>query len=124
RFFHGQWIKLKKTAGWLGPILVLAVMVLGIQSWLEGRIDKAVERKLTDETILRKIAAQARPSLIFDAKESILSDMGAVQLVKDIRIAKRNQSGWPERIEVEFTRHFANPPVLTALYDSVAIFPQ
>ncbi|HEU0010376.1 MAG TPA: hypothetical protein VFT34_11225 [Verrucomicrobiae bacterium] len=118
---HGLWLKIKKATGWLAPLLVVATVLLGIVGWFESRIDKAVERKLSDEAILRKIAAHARPSLTFDATESIIADMGAAQFVKDIRVAKRKSDGWPERVEIDFTRAFQTPPIVTSLYDSVQI---
>lgn len=50
--------------------------------------------------------------------------MGAAQFVKAIHISKRDPGGVPQRIEIDFTRHFANATVLTALHDSVAIYSE
>jgi hypothetical protein len=122
-YFHGAWLKIKKTTRWIAPLLVVATVLLGIVGWIENRIDKAIERKLSDEAILRKIAAQSRPSLIFNAKESIIADMGAVQYVKpdDVRITKRTADGWPQHIHIGFTCPLSIPPILTSLYDSARI---
>jgi hypothetical protein len=118
----------KEVYWWVTAIAVVAGICYGAVHWVEARIDKTVEQKLSDETILRKIAAQSRPSLIFDGKESVLSDMGAAQYLKDIRVTRRignlSSNSPPTRILIDLNRHFANPPILTALYDSVAIKPE
>ena len=119
-----HWSKPKKATGIIAPFVVVATVLFGITEWIERRIDKAVEKKLTDESVLRKIAAQSRPSLTFDGnKESIITDMGAAQFIKDIQITKRTNACWPERVHIDFTRHFANAPILTAMYDTVRITP-
>ena len=101
----------------------LIAVPLAIKTWLEGEVEKSVEKTLKDEATLRKIAAQSRPSLIFNMKAQIVSDMGALQYVdpKDIRITNPQGEGWPMLIHVGFIRHVSNPPILTALYDSTAI---
>ena len=41
-----------------------------------------------------------------------------------IRVTKRTADGWIERIQIDFTRPFANAPILTALHDSVGIYSE
>ena len=67
---------------------------------------------------------QLRPSLIFDACESITSDMGAAQFMKSIRVAERDKLGQPKHIHIDFDHVFASAPALTALHDSTAIYLQ
>jgi hypothetical protein len=119
-WFGTHW---EKTAEVSGLILLIAGTVLGLRAWMEARIDETVERKLSDETILRKIAAQSRPALLFDANESITADMGAGALVKCIQITQREKDGWPVNILIDFTRHINSPPILTPLNESARVLP-
>jgi hypothetical protein len=109
--------------GFAGVVALATIGYAGIH-WMEERIDKAVERKLSDETILRKIAAQSRPALLFDANESITADMGAGALIKTIQITEREKDGWPNRILIDFARHISSPPILTPLNESARILPR
>lgn len=106
----------------IGGFVTASLLVWQGAEWIRKSIDESVTTKLNDEKVLRQIAAQVRPSVIFDAKESIISDMGAAQFIKFIHVTERNTNGQPKHIQVDFTRHFASAPVLTALHDSVAIF--
>jgi hypothetical protein len=125
--FGGEFHNAKTVLEIAGLIVALIVSALGTQAWLENRIDNAVEAKsrsvLSDETILRKIAAQSRPSLIFDANGSILHDMGAVQYLKpdDIRVVKRDSDGPPLVIHIGFVRPVSYPPIVTPLRDSAGV---
>jgi hypothetical protein len=113
----------KKTVEVSGTILLIAGTVLGLRAWMEDRIDKAVEKKLSEPAILRKIAAESRPALLFDANESITADMGAGALVTNIKITQRQKDGWPVLIFIDFAHHINNPPLLTALNESARIHP-
>jgi len=117
--WHITWAVFVGIAAFVG----VAGLFYGIAHWAEERIDKTVERKLSDEVILRKIAAQSRPALIFDANESITADMGAAQLVKEIRITTKDPDGWPTHVHIDFNKHLAIPPILTSMHEICAITP-
>jgi hypothetical protein len=113
----------------VGVAAVIAIP-LGIRAWMEGRIDNAVEIKvrsvLSDQTILRKIAAESRPSLIFNANGEILQDMGAVQYLKpdDIRVIESGTlagSAAPTKLHIGFVRPVSFPPIVTTLRDSGSV---
>ena len=108
----------------IAGFITASVIVWQGAEWIRKSVDDSVTAKLSDERVLRQIAAQIKPSLIFDGKESIISDMGASQFVKDIHVTKRTKDGWIERIQIDFTRPFANAPILTALHDSVGIYSE
>ena len=118
---HTFWKRTKQVSGLVGPTAFIIGTVIAVMAWM----DFDIGRKLSDPQILRKIAAESRPSLIFDAKESIVSDMGAAQYVKDIRITDRAKfeevfaPNLPKRIHIEFARPMQSPPVVTALYEMV-----
>jgi hypothetical protein len=107
----------------IAKIIAGAITVLAAIIGLLGGLDWMIDRKLSSEAILRKIAAQSRPSLIFNSKESIVADMGAVQYVKpdDIRVTKRAAGNMPGHIHIGFVRLCSNAPILTPLHDVVEI---
>ena len=101
-----------------------SMLIWKTADWIQESVDKSVSAKLSDDSVLRQIAAKVKPSLIFDGRESIISDMGAAQFVKDIRVIKRTKDGWIERIQIDFTRPFSSAPILTALHDSVGVYSE
>lgn len=106
----------------IGGFITVSLIVWQGAEWIRKSIDENVSAKLSDEKVIRQIAERVKPSIIFDANESIISDMGGRQFVKDIRVTERTDSKLPKRIVIDCTRHFASAPVMTALHDSVAIF--
>ncbi|MGD0815590.1 MAG: hypothetical protein ABSA83_18510 [Verrucomicrobiota bacterium] len=84
-----HWRLIRDIVFGIGIFAGVSVIVWHTAEWLQSRVDQAVTSKLSDDKVLRQIAAQIKPSLIFDGKESIVSDMGASQFVKDIRVTKR-----------------------------------
>lgn len=79
----------------VASLLIASTIFFGMSQWMRSEIDKSVEAKFSDEKVLKQIAAQVRPALIFDGNESITVDMGAVQYVKSIEIIKKEKDGWP-----------------------------
>jgi hypothetical protein len=108
-----------------GAIIGVALLGYTAVEWVANRIDSAVERKLSDPVILRKIAAEARPTLIFDVNESILADLGAEQFIKNISVTrKKEEPSAPEFIDIDFTVNLPIAPLLTPLQnDAVVITP-
>jgi hypothetical protein len=108
----------------VAALVVASTLIFAMSQWIRGEIDKSVEAKFSDEKVLRQIAAQVRPALIFDENESITVDMGAVQYIKGIQIIKREADGWPTEISVDFNRYFATAPILTSMYEVTFIIPK
>ena len=122
-----NWINWKTVASvfvGIGGVVAASLLVWQGAEWVRKTIDETVTAKLTDEKVLRRIAMLERPSLIFDGRESITSDMGAAQFVKSIRVTERNKFGQPKHIHIDFNRFFATAPLLTSLHDSTAIFSE
>jgi hypothetical protein len=115
QFFHKITEKSKALSEWIAPLAALAGLFWGLD-WL-------IERKLSSEDTLRRIAEHARPSLIFNANESIVADMGALPFVdpKDIRVTKHGPEGLPSHIHIGFVHACRTPPILTPLLDVVDI---
>jgi len=81
-------------------------------------VDKVIDRKLSDPSILHKIAAESRPMLVFKGNESIVADEGAAQFIKIIEVTRRTALGetnLPSHIHIELTKFFPQPPILTLI---------
>ena len=110
-------------------VAAVIAIPLGIRAWIENQIDNDVDAKvrsvLSDQTILRKIAAESHPSLIFDASGAILQDMGAVQYIKpdDIKVSSWNYAGnvMPAKLHIGFNHSVSFAPIVTSLRDPAAI---
>ena len=112
--------------GGIGGFITVSLLVWQGAEWIRKTIDESVATKLTDERVLRQIAEHVKPSLIFDTNEAIVEDMGATAFIADngkgIHLSKE-QDDWPRRIHIDFSRHFANPPILTSMHESTIIIP-
>lgn len=111
RYFH--WSLLE-------AIIVLsgfAGLTIGAYIWIKHEIDATVEKKLSDPKILRQIAAESRPMIVFDSNESILADMGAGQFIKSISVtsSKAEDGKLPTTIIIDFSTHLPVAPILTPL---------
>lgn len=101
----------------IGKIIALGTVLISIYSWVLISIDKSVEKKLSDPKILRQIAAESRPMIVFDSNESILADMGAGQFIKSISVtsSKAEDGKLPTTIIIDFSTHLPVAPILTPL---------
>jgi hypothetical protein len=123
--------KNEMSAGW--KIFVQIITVVGLlggvwaaKELIDDEINKTVDSRLSDEIVLRKIAAQTRPSLIFNGSGSILHDMGAAQYLKpdDIEITEHiNDQGiiMPTKLHIGFVKPVSFPPIVTPLYDTASL---
>jgi hypothetical protein len=122
-----QWRFVRDIVFSIGIFAGVSVIVLHTAEWLQGRVDQAVTSKLSDDKVLRQIAEQVRPALIFDANEAIIENMGAASYIADngkgIHMTKE-PDGWPRHIHIDFTKQFANPPILTSMYEITTIIPK
>ena len=78
-------------------------------------IDSRSEKKINDETFLRKISASLRPLVIFDEHGSVLLDRGAMAVVKVIEIKHEQRGGLPREIVISPNRHLSYTPLLETL---------
>ena len=71
-----------KTALACGTVIAVVGGLFAIDSY----IDSKIEDKLENPAFINKVAQSMRPSVIFDLNGSILSDMGAMQYIEDIKV--------------------------------------
>jgi hypothetical protein len=98
----------------IGVIAAAIATCFAVYLWVLRTIDSTIERKLSSPAVLRKIAAESRPSIIFDTNESIVADLGGSEFIKSISIT-RKQQGQEMTIAVDFNIYLPTAPLLTPL---------
>jgi len=92
----------------LTAIGLIIAIVLGI--------NELIDRRIENEQFIRKVAANIRPYVIFDANESILVDGGAMQALEQIKVEIGTEEGTlPVKILVTPKYHLAYPPLIEKL---------
>jgi len=66
-------------------ISILVAIVAGYNAF-ESRLDKKIEEKINDPQFIETLSANLRPYLIFDNKEIILFDRGALKYIEEIKV--------------------------------------
>ena len=106
---------LKDIFAIFGGLVALISALYGASSYIDSRIDSRVN----NPDFLKRLARSVRPSLVFDEKGSIISDMGAVAFVSNISVTKEPKDTLT--IVVSPVEYFGVEPVLEALDDRYAI---
>lgn len=80
-----------------GPIVITpqtVLKVLGVAGALIGTVygfnsflDTKIEAKMSDPVFLMELARSQRPSMVFDENGTVLSDFGAMRLLRDFDVA-------------------------------------
>lgn len=83
---------LRKTALVCVTVLTAVACLFAINRY----IDSKIEDKLESAEFINKVAQSMRPSVIFDLNGSILSDMGAMQYIEDIKVDVKK----PQRYDI------------------------
>jgi hypothetical protein len=112
--FHALWVRIRKPVEIVIALAAVMSLALAVKLWQESAIDKAVQKELSDEAILRKIAAQAQPMLIFDEAGGFISDSGGLAYIDRIVIEERDGS-FPTKLLVKPKRLLSQPPLLTTI---------
>ena len=112
---------LRRLVEGIAGLIVLAVVFIGAFNGLTYWIDSRIKAVVTDEAYVRRVAAEIRPSVVFDNKGSIIADQGAMRYLDNIEIAEyvgpNGDCGtnFPLRIIVSPKQHLAYAPILTCL---------
>lgn len=102
----------------LKQLLELVVTLLALFSSIYAFmkfIDFRVERRLKDESFLRKLASFLRPTAIFDQSGAILVDQGAMDFLQEISVDLTSGSPLPTAITLYPKKYLAHPPLITTL---------
>jgi hypothetical protein len=107
----------------VSKVTAAAITVVATIAGLFWGLDWLIGRKLSSPDVLHKIAEYSRPSLIFNAKEHVVADSGALPYIdpKDIKVTRLTDAGLPGHIHIGFVRACRTPPILTPILDVVEI---
>lgn len=95
----------------LAGIVVTLAVLYGVYSYVDWRIEK----KINNSEFIRKISSNVRPSVVFDSRESIEIDLGAMQFIKKIEVLPSKDPRFPKKIVVSPKVYLAHAPFLTTL---------
>jgi len=98
---------------------LIGVMCAGVTMWFNIR--SAARDAVTEDKFLGELAAQVRPSCIFDSKEAVLADFGANDLIESIKVKEAPQI-YGFEITIRFKKHLANEPIINGL--NVNLYPE
>jgi hypothetical protein len=107
-----HWWKILSTILSLLGSAAVALVVLGFKA--NSLIDERLEKKVTGEEFLGKIARKVRPYLIFDTRGSIVNDFGAADYVDKIDIVPVPES-YGYRVNLKVKQPLSFPPIISGI---------
>lgn len=106
----------KNTITVISGILIVIGFFIGADNYISNEIEK----KITDETYINKLARVLRPFVIFDKKGVIQYDHGGERYIEKIEVQKKKDGGF-ESIIITTKEFLQNPPILIYIgYDNYA----
>jgi hypothetical protein len=101
-------LKVLEVAGWL---IGLVVGIYGFVKFIDYRVEKVIR----DPSFVKELSGSLRPYAIFDEKEIILVDRGAMVFIEAIEVRLDARSKLPEKIIVHPKVHLDQAPILIPL---------
>jgi hypothetical protein len=96
------------------------LIVIGFFIAADNYIGNEIEKKITDETYINKLAHVLRPFSIFDKKGVIQYDHGGERYIENIDIQKKDDGDF-QSIIITTKEFLQNPPILIYIgYDNYA----
>jgi hypothetical protein len=110
---RGNWTALLKNyvIGSVALIGALATVLGGLYA-VHSYIDARIRSNIEDPAFIRQLSRSLRPSVIFDERGSILTDLGAMRYLRDIQVQPQKAG---ITIVVSPLEHLGAEPVLEAL---------
>ena len=96
----------------LGAVTAIVLLMGAYLAYL-GHLDGRIEKKLHDAEFLKELSNTLRPSVVFDQKNSIIADMGAMQYIDEITV--ETEGGGPTKIIVAPKAFLGIAPLLECL---------
>lgn len=94
----------------LRSFVTIAALIYGALTFIDSRISKAIEKP----EFVNKLARAVRPYAIFDEKESIILDRGAMAFIENIEV-QTDSENIPEKIIVKPKEYLEQAPILIPL---------
>ncbi len=101
-------LKVLEVVGWL---ISLVVGIYGFVKFIDYRVGKVIR----DPSFVKELSGSLRPYAIFDEKETILVDRGAMDFIETIEVMLKAGSKLPEKIIVHPKVHLDQAPILIPL---------
>lgn len=95
----------------LAGMVLTFTALYGVYSYIDWRIEK----KINNPEFIRKISSNIRPSVVFDSRQSIEIDLGAMQFIEKIEVVPSDDPRFPKKIVVSPKKYLAHAPFLTTL---------
>lgn len=95
----------------LFAIFALIGTIYGFHRYLDARIDA----RLNDRDVLERLAAEMRPSVLFNAEGSVLADLGAMRYLDEIHVKRAEPKSLLFVITIKPKAHLPIAPVLSVL---------
>lgn len=95
--------------------IVAILLMLGSLYAVYSYIDWRIDQKINSPEFIQKIASNVRPSVVFDSQESIEIDLGAMQLIENIKVTPSDDSRFPKEITISPKKYLAHAPFLSSL---------
>src|SRR3989338_3659750 len=92
-------------------LIALAAAIYGFHAYVDSRVEKIANTR----EFIERVASRVRPSLIFDANESVMVDAGGLQYIDRVNVRKRKNGWLPIQIIVTPKHYMAQAPLLTCL---------
>jgi hypothetical protein len=103
----------------LFTLIVSVATLFGLYHGLNQYVDTRIHAKVSNPSFLKELARSVRPSVVFDEKESIVADIGAMTFLKKIVVTKGEKDTL--KIIVTPKEYIGIEPVLEALDSAYAI---
>jgi hypothetical protein len=100
-------------------LIVSAATIFGLYHGLNQYIDARIYAKMSNPSFLKELSRSIRPSVVFDEKQSIVADIGAMTYLEKIVIKKGDNDTL--KIFVTPKEYIGIEPVLEALDSAYAI---
>ena len=103
---------LKLVATVIVTVATLFGIILGFNSYLDNRI----ENRLADPVFVKQLNSKLRPTVIFDERESIISDSGGMEHLKEkISVVQSEKDKNDFIVTIRPTKYLAVEPILEPL---------
>jgi hypothetical protein len=100
------------TVAVIGGLATIIGAVFGILNLIDNRIEK----KISSEEYINKVAASVRPSIIYDLENrSVLNDLGGMKHIEKIQVQELDKEEMKTKIIILPKRFMESAPLISVL---------
>ena len=113
--FQNWWNNVKKVIGNISAFILAIITLIGAYHGVNWFIDYKIQKAVNSDEFIKKVQKGVRPFLIFDAKGSVLMDLGALEYINAPDVTSRDGSPIPEKVIVTPKAHMVAAPLITGI---------